>query len=96
MLGDHADDVIALAADPFRQAADRQVIALGGAAGEDDFPGPGAEGRRDRIPGLGHRLLGRPAEAVRGARRVAVGLREKGSMASSTRGSVRVVAWLSM
>ena len=51
VLGRDADQMIAAAAVPLGHAADRQVVALGGAAGEDDFARPGADGRGDRLPG---------------------------------------------
>jgi methylthioribose-1-phosphate isomerase len=65
------DDVVALLAVHFRGALDRQIVRLGGAAGEDDF----LRRRVDQPGDLGarvlHRFLGRPAERVVAAGSVA-------------------------
>ena len=96
MLGGHADQVVALAARPLADAADRQVIALGGSAGEHDLPGrrPDRRGDRLRAPRRPRPWLRQPNTWL-----VLAALPyfspKYGSIASTTRGSTRVVAWLS-
>ena len=88
--------MVALFGVHLRDALERQVIGLGGAAGEDDL----LVGRADQgchlLAGLLHRLLGLPAEAVIAAGGVAEMFVKYGRIASNTRGSTGVVAWLSM
>ena len=71
VLGRDADEVIAAAALAFGDAADREVVALGRAAGEDDFLGVGADRRGDRLPRRVDRVAGFVADGV-DAVRVAV------------------------
>ena len=49
VLGRDADEMVAAAALALGDAADGEVVALGGAAGEDDFLGVGADRRGDRF-----------------------------------------------
>ena len=91
------DDVVALLLVELGDALDRQVVRLGGAAREDDLLGLGAD--QPRRPARGPcRRPSRPPSRSRGCgsrrcRRCSV---KYGSIASSTRGSTGVVAWLSM
>ena len=49
VFGGDADEVVAAAALALGDAADGEVVAFGGAAGEDDFLGVGADGGGDRF-----------------------------------------------
>src|SRR5208283_4413058 len=64
MLGDAGDDVVALILVKFEHALDREVVRLGGAAGEDDLLGLAADQRRDLIARAIDRLFGFPSETV--------------------------------
>src|SRR5262249_58370461 len=72
------DDVVALLAVDRGNALECQVVALGGAGGEDDLLGAGADEGRDLLAGRLDGFLRVPAEAVIAARRVAVVLGEEG------------------
>ena len=76
VLGADADEVIAAAARALGDAADGEVVAFGGAAGEDDLRGRGADRRSDRRPRPLDGLARRVAERVADAAGVAVLLRE--------------------
>ena len=75
VLGDAGDDVVALLAVHLRDALDRQVVRLGGAAREDDFLRVGADQIGDLLARVLHRFFGFPAERVVAARGVAEVLR---------------------
>ena len=62
VLGHLGDDVVALFAVHLRNALDGEVVALGGAAGEDDLLGGCADEFGDLLAGLFDALLGLPAE----------------------------------
>ena len=64
VLGRLGDDVVALLAVHLGHALDGQVVALGGAGGEDDLLGAGADQLGNLLARLFHRLLGHPAELV--------------------------------
>ena len=72
VFGFDADEVIAAAAVAFGDAADGEVVAFGGAAGEDDFFGVGADGGGDGLAGIIDRVAGVVAEGVTDAAGVAV------------------------
>ena len=76
MLGGRGDDVVALLGVHLGDALDRQIVRFGGAAGEDDLLGGGADQARDLLARLLHRLLGFPAEAVIAAGGIAEDLEE--------------------
>ena len=76
MLGDGRDEVVALIAVHRGDALEGEVVALGGAAGEDDLLGDGADEAGDLLAGLLDGLLGLPAEGVIPAGGVAVVLGE--------------------
>ncbi len=77
VLGGLGDDVIAAPAQRPRRADQRQVVALGGAAGEDDgLRFARADQLGDSPAGALHRLLGLPAEGVGTRGRIAVDLDE--------------------
>ena len=65
------DDVVALVLVELDDALDRQVVRLGGAAGEDDVLRLGADQAGDLLAAGVDGLLGLPAEAVGAARGVA-------------------------
>ena len=96
MLGRDADEMIAAAALALGHAADGQVVALGGAAGEDDFLGVGADRGGDRLPRVVDGVAGLVAERRATLAALPYFSSKYGSIASTTRGSTRVVAWLSM
>jgi hypothetical protein len=77
VLGPDADDVIAPPPRAIGQPAEGQVVALGGAAGEDDLLGLGADRRRDRFPRRLDRRRRVPSENVAGAAGIAVNLAEQ-------------------
>ena len=64
VLGDASDDVIALIFVKLDDALDCQVVGLGGAAGENDFLGLGADQRRDLFARATNGLLRLPSEAM--------------------------------
>ncbi len=64
VLGDLGDDVIAALAVHLGDALDGEVVALGGAGGEDDLLGGGADEFGDLLAGDVDGLLGFPAEGV--------------------------------
>ena len=96
VLGGHADQVPALGLVSLGRAAEGQVVALRGAAGEDDLarPAPMAAASFSRASSTAS-LAAQPKACV-----VLPALpnssENTGSIASTTRGSTRVVAWLSM
>ena len=61
---------------PFGHAANRQVVALRRPARQDDFFRPRADGRGDSVAGIFDGILGRRAEGMARAARIAVSLRE--------------------
>jgi hypothetical protein len=71
VFGDLGDDVIAALAVHFGDAFEGQVIALGGAAGEDDLLGRGADEPRNLLARGFDGLLRLPSEGVVAAGRVA-------------------------
>ena len=64
VLGDLGDDVVAALAVHLGDALDGEVVALGGAGGEDDLLGGGADELGDLLAGDLDRLLRLPAELV--------------------------------
>ena len=78
VLGRDADEMIALALAAFGDAADRQVVAFGRAAGEDDFARLGADGRGNGWRAASTAVLGFPAPGMADAAGVAVLLAEVG------------------
>jgi hypothetical protein len=96
VLGDLGDDVVAALAVHLGDALDGQVVALGGAGGEDDLLGGGADQPRNLLARRFHGLLRLPSKGVVAAGRVAKLGGEVGIIASSTRGSSGLVAWLSI
>ncbi len=64
MLGDASDDVVALVLVKLDDALDCKVVGLGGAAGENNFLGLGADQRRDLIARAIDGLFRFPSEAV--------------------------------
>ena len=64
VLGLQGDDVVALGPVELDHALERQVVRLGGAAGEDDLLGLGADERRHLGARLLDRRLGLPAERM--------------------------------
>ena len=64
VLGDLGDDVVAALAVHLGDALDGEVVALGGAGGEDDLLGGGADELGDLLAGDLDGLLGLPAEGV--------------------------------
>jgi hypothetical protein len=94
VLGARRDDVVALVLVELGDALDRQVVGLGRAARPDDLFAPTSfatcsraysTASSDAQPKLWLRLAALPNFCVK-----------KGSIASTTRGSTGVVAWLSM
>ena len=71
VLGRRGDDVVALLLVELDDALDRQVVGLGGAAGEDDLLGLGADHLGDLLARLVDQRLGFPAEGVVAAAGVA-------------------------
>ena len=71
VLGDLGDDVVAALAVHLRNALDGEVVALGGAGGEDDLLGGGADELGDLLAGRLDGLLGLPSKGVVAAGRVA-------------------------
>ena len=71
MFGRHADEVPAFLAQPLGRAANRQIIAFGSAAGEDDFPRRRADARGNPLPRIIDRPLRGVAETVRGTAGIA-------------------------
>jgi hypothetical protein len=96
VLGHLGDDVVAALAVHLGDALDGEVGGLGGAGGEDDLLGGRADELGDLLAGLLDALLGLPAEAVVAAAALPKMPVRYGIMASSTRGSSGVVAWLSI
>ena len=78
VLGLEGDDVVALGPVELRHALERQVVRLGGAAGEDDLVRLRADERCHLLPGLLHRRLGPPSEGMVPRRRVAKVLAQVG------------------
>ena len=78
VLGDRGDDVVALLAVHLGDALDGEVVALGGAGGEDDFFGGRADQLGDALARGLHALFGGPAEGVIAAGGVAELLHEVG------------------
>jgi hypothetical protein len=76
MLRGDADQMVAASARAFRDAADGEVVALGGAAGEDDLGRVGIDRGSDFRARLLNRLARGGAEGVTDAAGVAVILRE--------------------
>ena len=74
VLGGRRDDVVALFGIHLGHALDRQIVRFGGAAGEDDLFGGGADQVRDLLARFLDRFLGFPAEAVIAAGGVAESL----------------------
>src|SRR5579863_7665869 len=64
VLDSLGDDVIALFAVHFGDALDHQVVAFGGAAGEDDFLRGGANQRGDLCAGVFNSFFAGPAERM--------------------------------
>ena len=64
VLGGRGDDVVAFFGIHLGHAFDGEVVGLGGAAGEDDFAGRGADEVGDLFAGFVYGLLGHPAELV--------------------------------
>ena len=64
VLGDLGDDVVAALAVHLGDALDGEVVALGGAGGEDDLLGGGADELGDLLAGDLDGLLRLPAELV--------------------------------
>ena len=64
VLGDLGDDVVAALAVHLGDALDGEVVALGGAGGEDDLLGGGADEFGDLLAGDFDGLLGLPAKLV--------------------------------
>ena len=96
VLGHLGDDVVAALAVHLGDALDGEVVALGRAGGEDDLLGRRADELGDLLARLLHGLLRFPAEEwLRLAALPNLPVRY-GIMASSTRGSSGLVAWLSM
>ena len=75
MLDLRGDDVVAVGSPGERHALDRQVVALGAAAGEQDLARAAVEHLGDRVARLVQRSAGDAAMAVQ-ARRVAPALAE--------------------
>ena len=71
VLGDLGDDVVAALAVHLRNALDGEVVALGGAGGEDDLLGGGADELGDLCARGFNGLFGLPAKAVIAAGRIA-------------------------
>jgi hypothetical protein len=71
MLGGHGDQVVSPAALPPGRPFERQVVALGGAAGEDELLVAGADGGSQRPAGLLGGITGLPAVGMTHAPRVA-------------------------
>ncbi len=78
VLGDRGDDVIALLAVHLGDALDGEVVALGGAGGEDDFFRGRADQLGDALARRFHAFFGRPSERVIAAGGVAELLHEVG------------------
>src|SRR5438132_6233894 len=76
VLGGLRDDVVALLLVHGGDALDRQVVALGGAAGEDDLLGRRSDQGGDLVAGFLDGGFGLPAEGVAAAGRVPELLRE--------------------
>ena len=76
VLGRSRDDVVSLRAVSARRAQDREVVALRGAAREDDLLRRGAHAFRDMASRLVHRRLRLPAEDVAARGRVSERARE--------------------
>ena len=74
VFGGDRNQMIPAPAVALGRAADGQIVALGGAAGEHDLARLGADGRGDATAGVVDRLFRLPAEGVAGAGRVAVDL----------------------
>ncbi len=64
VLGGGGNDVVAFFGIHLGHALDREVVGFGGAAGEDDFAGGGADEIGDLLARFIHGLLGLPAEFV--------------------------------
>jgi hypothetical protein len=71
VLGDLGDDVVAALAIHFGHALDGQIVAFGGARGEDDLLRGGADYIRNLLARGFHGLLGFPSERVIAAGRIA-------------------------
>ena len=78
VLGDRGDDVVALLAVHFGDALDGEVVALGGAGGEDHFLGGRADQLGDALARGLHAFFGGPAEGVIAAGGIAELLHEVG------------------
>ena len=78
MFGGHADNVPSTVGKTFRNPANRQVVALRGPARPNDFFRARADGRGDLRAGVLNGVLGRRAEGMARAARIAVNHREIG------------------
>jgi hypothetical protein len=72
VLGLLRDEVLALGLVEVGRALDREVVALGRAGGPDDLLAVATDQRGNLVARMLDRRLGRPAEHVVAARRVAV------------------------
>src|SRR5204863_10050468 len=86
VLRRHADDVISFPPRPIREAANRQVVALGGTAGDDDLAGFSPDGRGDGFARCIRGFFGFSAKAVIDAASIAEFLCEERQHASDDSG----------
>ena len=97
VLGLASDDVVALLFVEVGHTLESEVVTLGRAGGEDDLlAAPGADELRDGAARFFDLLLDAPTKWMVALAALPKCSVKYGSMASTTRGSTGVVAWLSM